>query len=171
MAYGYDEFNKLVLMFNDKERTSNVFSTKAYNAAFDVIVKDDSLEIIETTSFLKRGESIFTFLKALILTLIIEMAGGFLLFIIFKIPRYLLWTLLAANLISLPLVWFVFPLIGNIVIAIILAELFAIVFEAYFINFSSKKIITIGKAFIISIIVNFCSFLAGGLLYMLLFFV
>jgi hypothetical protein len=65
-------------------------------------------------------------------------------------------------MLSLPFVWFVFPLLTDIYLAILLGELFALMFETYFVYAVNKQLISLKKSFILSLMMNLNSFIFGG---------
>ncbi len=113
--------------------------------------------------------SIFSyFIAALIITIILELLVAWIYFSITKIKKKVLLSIIYANLISVPIVWILVIFIRFMPTAIfnvlIIAEIFAVVFEAYFIHWLNKKQIKIKQAFILSIIMNLASFLLGALI-------
>lgn len=52
----------------------------------------------------------------------------------------------------------------SMLVAIAIAEAFAVVFEAYFIHWLNKKIISLKRSFILSIAMNAASFVIGGII-------
>jgi hypothetical protein len=108
-------------------------------------------------------KSIKLFVIALILTIILEFIAAIIFLVITKTSFRVLVFVPIASLISLPVVWFVFPLIRIPAILIILsAEIFAVLFEGYFIFLFNKKIISLKKSLILSLIINLTSFIIGG---------
>ena len=144
---------------------SNEVSRTNFNSNYKLELNSDgSANIYETTPLLKK-DKISSFIKALIITLILELIVALIFLSIAKIRKKLLISVLIANIISLPLVWFIFPLIGNIILVILLAEIFAFVFEAYFIYSLNKKDITLKKSFILSLLMNLASLIIGGFIF------
>ena len=111
------------------------------------------------------GPSSDFFVGALGLTLIIESMVTLAFLFITKISPKVLTSVIIANLISLPIVWFVFPPTSNDLLVIFLAELFAVVFEGYFIHFFNKKTISLKKSFALSILMNLASFFIGEFIF------
>ena len=119
----------------------------------------------------------YSFLYALFFTVEIELVVAVLLLkkwsVLIKKWKKFLSIVVAANLISLPLLWII--LLGviakiftltpaSILVATISAEAFPIAFEAYFIYWLNRKGITLRRAFILSIVINAATFLFGILL-------
>lgn len=155
--YGDGPF-KLVIEFADRTRESNIFESCAYNDNLRVIVLDSSLRV-ESLAWPPGN-----FFKALLVTLLAEtsIAGGCV-YLFKKLPKTLLvWTPLA-SLLSLPIVWFVFPkLMVPAGCVMCLYEIFAVVFEASFIYLGNRKLgVSLAQVVILSLVMNFASFVAG----------
>jgi hypothetical protein len=150
----------------NKVFVTNEVSRANYNSNYRAeLSPEGSAKIYETTLL---PDSVRLFIEALIITLVIELFTAFIFIKIAKLPKRILVSVLIANLISLPIVWFVFPLLLNILLVMLLSEIFAVVFEAYFIHYFNKKRITLKKSFILSIIMNLASFLIGGFIFLVL---
>lgn len=170
LAYGYYPYQKLVLNFSDKSRESQIFHTESFNAEFNVKVTDSNLIIDETTPITSRGR-FPSFIKALIITLILELLVALIYLSATKISKKIILYVLIANIISLPIVWFLFPsiqIIPLVFLIFVISEVFAVVFEAYFIYYFNKKIISLKKSFILSIIMNMVSLFVGGFIFLFL---
>jgi hypothetical protein len=105
------------------------------------------------------------FLKAAGITISLEMLLALALCRGLRIPIKILYSVLLGNMISLPIVWFVFPLLNNFSAVVIASELFAFIFEAYVIYWFNRKVIVFKTALILSFVLNSSSFLAGELIY------
>ena len=146
----------------DKVFVSNKISKGSFNSKFEVNLNSDgSAEIFDITPLITK-EIVKYFIVALIVTLIIELLVAFIYVLRAKLPKKILVSVLIGSLITLPIVWFVFPLIRNVLWVILLSEVFAIVFEAYFIYYLNKKAITLKKTFVLSTIMNLASLIIGG---------
>lgn len=144
---------------------SNEISRNNFNSNYKLELNSDgSANIYETTPFLKK-DKISSFIKTLIITLFLELVVALIFLSIAKIRKKLLLSVLLVNVISLPIVWFIFPFIGNIILVILLAEIFAFVFEAYFIYYLNKKDISLKKSFILSLLMNLASLIIGGFIF------
>jgi len=76
-----------------------------------------------------------------------------------------------ANLISLPIIWFIFPLFeSDYVIVLAISEIFALIFEACLILIINRKSITPVKAILLSLLTNLASFILGWPLLLLISF-
>lgn len=79
-------------------------------------------------------------------------------------------SVIIANLISVPILWLfiefrsIIPLTGLLkdLLISLFGEIFVIIFEAYFIYWLNKKIITLKGSFILSLIMNLVSLIGGG---------
>jgi hypothetical protein len=159
-AYGYADYNKLVITFADRVRESNVFTKKAFNAQYTVTVLQDSMEAVEKASLLPGTNC--TCCPGLSLTLVLETLVASLYFSVFKIPRSMLGWIPIASLITLPFVWYVFPLVGlgdGLVTGI--SESFAVIVEASFIYLMAGRIISLKHVVVLSLLMNSLSFLTG----------
>jgi len=147
---------------------SNEISRKNFYSSYELSISPDgTASIIETTP-IWRWTWLMSFIKALIITLFFEMILAMAFTETFKLPRSLLLYVLLANLISLPIVWFVFPLIRIMWLVIPLAEIFAFVFEGWFVHHFNKKAISLKKSLLMSLLLNLVSFFIGGFVYIFL---
>ncbi|MFC2100787.1 hypothetical protein ACFLRZ_03050, partial [Bacteroidota bacterium] len=158
-SYGYKDYHKLILIFDDKTRISNIFKSKSYNASFDIIVKDKGLEVIETTSFISSSAPFPVFIELII---------GLFFLLIAKKPLSILIFVLLANLISIPLLWYLFPMLFHY-IYIIIGEIVVFVFESYFIYIFCKENLSLKLTFLLSFIINLASITIGTLILLLTF--
>jgi hypothetical protein len=146
----------------DRIYMSDEVTRRNFRSAFEAeLLNDGGMILSETTPFRQSDTAshIRTFLIALGITLLLELLVALLYCYLAKVSRTVLISVLIANLISLPIVWFVFTLLDEYFLVIFLAELFAVVFEAYFIAWRG---LTLRKAFILSILMNAASFVIGG---------
>jgi hypothetical protein len=118
-----------------------------------------------------------SFILALALTIIIEIIVLIIFLKKWKIKdkkwKNPIITLIIANIITVPLVWILFfslvtiftniLSIAGIFFALLIVEVFAFVFEAYFIYWLNKKIINLRNSFILSLAMNLASFIVGGI--------
>jgi len=164
--YGGNTYYKLVITYSDKTRESNVFQKTRYNSSFTVVVNQDGLQVTENWSGLpyEPGSQIKVFLIALAFTVPIELLVAGIFLKIRKQP-YKAIIVIAANLITLPIVWFAFPFIRlDGFVVIFLGELFALLFETWYIqrNYENMPYIT---SFWLSLSMNLASFLIPALLF------
>jgi len=163
--YGGNGYYKLVITYSDKTRESNVFQKTRFNSSFTVIVKQDGLQVTENWSGLpyEPGRQIKAFLIALAITTPIELlvAG---IFLKIKKQPYKTAIIISANLITLPIIWFVFPFIRlDGFVVILLGELFALLFETWYIKRNYENLSYI-ISFWLSLCMNLASFLIPALL-------
>jgi hypothetical protein len=166
MAYSYAPYQKLVLNFSDRTRESNVFKAESYHARFDVRVTDTGLVVEERT--IQAVERLPFFLVALVLTLIIEVLAALIFLWATKRPESVLKSVVMVNLFSMPVVWFIFPVLKEFLLVVVLSESFAVVFEGYLIHLLNKPLMSLKQSFILSIIMNTASFALGGFIIFML---
>jgi len=154
---------------------SNESTLSAFNGRLAAdLASDGSITIVETPSALE-SHSVILFLIALPITLVLEVLAGLVFLMLAKLSKKILLYVFIANLISLPMVWFMFPLLGNIpllgnvLLVIAASEAFAVVFEAVVIYMPNRKLITPLKAFLLSVIINAVSFFIGGAVFLLIY--
>lgn len=116
-----------------------------------------------TTSLSLGTPPMMIFIKASIITICLESLVTVFFIRIKKFPARLIISVILANGISLPIVWYVFPLLlsNSPFLFVLLSELFAVIFEAYFIFFTNRRWILFKQAFVLSVIMNSVSFAAG----------
>jgi hypothetical protein len=172
VSYGYKDYNKLVLKFSDKTRESNVFKRGGFNSSYKVIVTDDSVRVSDVTPFYSSNSKLFSFITAFIITIILELLTAFLFLLIAGSPQKILLWVILANIISLPVLWFIFPLIfGEGIPAFITGELFTFIFETLFIYYYSRQYIRKWQAIVLSVIMNLVSLILGGAIYIFILFI
>lgn len=170
IAYGYSQYHRLVINFSDQQRQSNIFKSSSYFAEFNVRVTDTGL-VVEEVPPIKRTISgdIPIFVIALVLTLILELLVAFVFVSVKKEPRSILVGVLVANMVSLPIVWLVFPYLPlHFLLVILFSEIFAVLFEGYFIFLFTKKTLALVMSLILSLLMNLCSFIIGGIIFIFL---
>jgi hypothetical protein len=170
--YGSEGFYKLVIVFEDQTRASNIFEKRGFEAAYVVQVNLEGLFVEQTNLSVPYDIStqVFGFVIALLLTLAIEIPIGNMVLKRWSLPRR--WMLiLYANLITLPIVWFGFPFISPETLYVIcLAELFAWIFEAAFYFLAMRKDgIKLTQAIILSLLANLASLTIPALCLLLIF--
>jgi hypothetical protein len=166
LAYAYKPYHKLIIQFADRTRESNVFQKRAFSATYTVTVTENWLQVEETPSGLEalaggpyQG---YDFPVALLATIIIETSVVLMWVAGMHLPISVLLLAPLASLISLPVVWYVFPrLLLPSTLTILLSEIFAVVFEAGFLYFLSRKAMTFRHALVMSAVMNAFSFVAG----------
>lgn len=109
------------------------------------------------------------FVCALVLTILIELIVLILFLRRWKVKGWKrpILSLVLADIISVPLVWIILiclvALLSEILISIVIAEAFAVVFEAFFIYWLNKKVISLKRLLILSIVMNIASLVIGGI--------
>lgn len=159
IAYGYSDYHKLRITFADgRTLESNIFEKKAFSANYTVKVGKDSLEVKEIWNPLG-----WCFCgSALPLTLVVETLLASLYFAIFGLPRTLLGWVPVVSLITLPIVWYAFPLLPIRDIWVTgLSEGFAFSAEAGLLFFAFRGMIPIKHVISLSFLMNLVSFLVG----------
>ena len=169
---GYAQYQKLVIRFADKTRESAPFPHRDNGDSrneFTVTVRENDLLVAENASvyaFINPFQ-ILLFFPALFFTLIVELAVAA---VYLKATqrlnrRTLLWIVLV-NLLSVPVVWFVLPLLHrswglDATVIIVLSELFAFAFEAGFLYLTNRRMLTARHVVILSLLMNASSFFLG----------
>jgi len=158
-AYSFkDCYYKMVFIFTDKKLESNVFTLKKSN--FDITVKDDGLVVNISSTTSKSSEN--NFWVSLLITIVIELLISLFFLLLNKKPLSILKWVFLSNLISLPIVWYLFPLVNvTYMVQLILSEIFAILFESVFIYYLNRNYLSYKKTFILSLLNNLISVIGG----------
>jgi hypothetical protein len=163
LAYGYAPYHKLVIEFTDRTRESNVFTKEAFTAAFKVTVSESALLVEEVQSGPLRGCC-----SGLLLTLVLETLVASVYLSVFHLPRVVLGWVPLSSVLTLPVVWFVFPqLAAPAGLVLGLAEGFAVLFEAGLIYLAVRRTVPLKHVAALSLVMNAASFLVGLLLWQL----
>ena len=155
-AYTYGPYHMLVIEFSDKTRNSNVFKPHGIQERYQVTVLESSLRVEPSIA------PIDSFGSALCGTWLIEGIVAIIYFAIFRLSKTAFALALFSSLLSLPVVWFVFPglrLPGLVIVG--LSEVFAIGFEAGFVFLASGRKIALKHTLVASILMNLASFIVG----------
>lgn len=164
LAYSYYDFHKLMFVFDDDTLYSPIFQKAAFNSVYNIRVTDSEVIITNVTPWLFRADNPYAFFRALIITLLIELLALWAVLLIFRYPdkkRFLL-VVLVANMISLPIFWFLIMGVINSVVGWVIGEIFVFLFESFFIWYMMKKAGSIGKIMMLVFFLNFLSMMAGG---------
>lgn len=167
----YTDYQKLALRFSDGTvRESGVFNF-TYPGSYDVFVNDNGGIAVarrqvmdENNSYLNVLMIAFYAIFAMAITIAAELliAGAYV--CIAKKPWWVMIAVVAANIVSVPLVWIVsIVLTDQWPMVIIAMEAFAIVFEAFLIHLLNKKRMPLKDAFILSAAMNLGSIAVGWL--------
>ncbi len=162
IAYGYAPYHKLVIEFADRTRESNVFGKRGYNARYRVTVTEEALQVDETTSVCATVCPCF---PASLLTLFLETLVASIYLGAFGLPKALLPWVPCSSLLTLPAVWFVFPLLGlSTGWTVGLSEGFAVLAEAGLMYLAVRRAVSLRHVAALSVVMNLASFLPGLLL-------
>lgn len=166
-AYGFAEYQKLVIRFEDRTRESNVFRQEAFAGVFIVAVRETDLVVTERVqvgygSRLNTFTRLLYFAGAVAITLVLELIVASLFFRRLGKSCWLLLLVVLGNAITLPIVWFVFPVLGlGSVGTIVAAELFAWLAEAGILFAGSLGRVPLKHALVIALAMNLASFWVG----------
>lgn len=163
----YARYQKLIIGFSDGVRESNVFEKKNFDADYVVTVHQNRLTVrlsAAAVSAMAAPPYVMPFRLALPLTILIELAVAAIYLARLKLMRGLVWVVVA-NLISVPVVWFGFPVfrLGSDV-EVLAAEVFAVVFEALVLYAGiGRRGLSLRHAGALSLLMNAASFGTGWL--------
>ncbi|KKQ90259.1 MAG: hypothetical protein UT11_C0010G0021 [Berkelbacteria bacterium GW2011_GWA2_38_9] len=182
LAYDYSDYHKVKIKFSDGvTKESNIFQTLGFDSKYNLRVLEDRLYVYDASDmaifddqpatdydynpmFGNQAKSkLGIFYGALFLTLVIELLTGLIFLKTKKKPLIILIYLALANFISLPTLWFLFPLlpISSHNLIILLGELFVVIFEILFLYLFCRKHLTIKEIIILIIIANLLSYWLG----------
>jgi hypothetical protein len=174
--FGYrtpDKFLAVIYLPSKNETfVSDISDNKNFNSDFRADLRSDgTMELVETTSYWKSDASknLRDFMLAFVITLTLELMVALAYFSRTMKRKHLFGSIFAANLISLPLVWFLFPVFSpaiGVLGVVAVSEAFAVLFEAYFVYWLNKRDISVKTAVLFSVIANGVSFFIGGLIYL-----
>lgn len=156
LAYGYAPYHKLRITFADRVRESNVFTKRAFDAVFRVTVSESALLVEEVSG------GVCGCCPGLLFTLVVETFVASLYLSVCRLPRLALGWVPLASLLSLPVVWLVFPRLpfpAGLVVG--LSELFAVVSEAGLIYLAARRTMPLKHAAVLSLVMNSASFAFG----------
>jgi hypothetical protein len=172
--FGYippTEFKLAVyLPSTDKVYISNLVKRENFYSTFEAnLINNGGMDIEETTGFWKSDiiRNFKYFLLALFLTIVLESLIAWERVRKQKNPRRIMYSVVVANLISLPIVWFVFPLLVFAPFAVIMGEFFAFAFEGIFIHYANKDY-SLSDTMILSLIMNAVSLFIGGMVFIVI---
>jgi hypothetical protein len=159
VAYGFSDYHKLIITFDDGgTRESNVFTAGGRGGDFVVTVSEDALHVTASRSL----PGLLGCLPGWALTLVVETLVAGLCVGAFALPRSLLGVVPVASLFSLPVVWFIFPLLAlPWALVVALSEVFAVVFETGFIYAFTRWAMPLRTAAVLSVLVNSASLGVG----------
>ena len=156
LAYGYAPYHKLIIEFEDQTRESNIFTKQASEASFSVTVSETGLEVEEV-----RGGA-GSCCSGLLFTLVIETLVASAYLSLFRLPRAMLGWVPLSSLLSLPVVWLVFPQLPfSAGLTVALSETFAVLFETGLIYLVARRLLPLKHVAALSLLMNGVSFLFG----------
>ncbi len=177
---------KLLINLNGENFSSEAINFSWINPVLSYDININADDVIVTPSPNKPAPvdstlilySFLSFFIALVLTIILELSVLIIFLRKWKIKnkkwKKPIWTVVIADIISVPLVWLIFFLLLkffemmsswiSLILAIIIAEAFAVIFETCFIYWLNKTIINLKKSFILSLMMNLASFIIGGII-------
>jgi len=159
LAYGYADYHQLVITFTDRVRESNVFTKEAFVASYRVTVTETALIVEETSGVTQRCCS------GLVATLALEALVASVYLGLFRLPRSTLSWVVLSSVLTLPVVWFVFPQLALPAGWVVgLSEAFAVLAEAGLIHLATRRVVPLRHVATLSLLMNGVSFLAGFLL-------
>lgn len=161
MAYTYADYHKLVIEFEDHTQESNVFTKKAFRAKYEVTVGESDLQVVEK----KRLFGSRLCLPGFALTLVVEtlVAGSYLRAA--GLSRVVLPWAPVASLLSLPILWFAFPLLdlpSGWVVG--LGEAFVLALETALLYAVGRRVLSLKHVVVLAVLMNAMSFGLGLLL-------
>ncbi len=157
LAYTYASYHKLRIEFADRTRESDVFGKRAYRASYRVTVTEAALQVEEVS----RG-GLAGLCPAWPLTLLLETAIAALYLGAFRLPRTLLGWVPLSSLLTLPIVWLAFPLLGLPGRwGTGLAEGFAVTAEAGLLYAAAHGAVPLRHVAALSLVMNAASFSLG----------
>ncbi len=164
---GYNNpYYQLKLQFADQVRDSNIFTRSGYNSTYLVQVLGEGLQVEAqmSESPLVTSRMLICFLPALIATLVLELIA-IKLYNRKQIVKVALWSVIVVNLASLPIVWFLFPLIPvSFLWLVILGEIFAFGIESVFLYIlNHKRGVPWKQAVLASLVINATSLIGYAL--------
>jgi hypothetical protein len=158
IAYGYSDYQKLVINFSDRQRESGAF--RAYDGeTYYVSVNDSGMDVAMGYDYvIPAPEGMGTIAIATLMTLVIELvaAAGYLW--ITKEKMSILWSVVIVNVFSVPLLWAVVD--GSNSRALLGAmEIVVFLLEGYVIHLISRM--KLKDALMLSAVMNLASIIVG----------
>lgn len=156
---GHDQ--RLLIEFSDRTRVSNVFEVSPFlmPADFWVHVREDDL-LVESAVLIDPITQFCGFVPVLLITIVTELAVAAFLFRRMHLP-HVPGRIVAANIVTVSFAWILIPkLLLSAALTLVLAEAFAVAFEALFIRFT-KSGLDARSSLILALSMNGFSFLIG----------
>jgi len=146
----------------DRVFITNEISRTNFNSHYKAeLFSDGSAKITDTTPVLQKDQ-IMPFIISFIITIILELLVSLIFIARTKISKKILIYVLLANIITVPIVWFAFPLLRLSVMATMIpSEIFAVVFEILFVYFAGRRIISFKQSIFLNLWNNLISWFIG----------
>lgn len=145
--------------------TNKIYRTNFKNHYRAELFSDGSAKISEITPILS-SDRVSSFAKIFSITIVLELLVSLIFLSARNLPKKILVYILLVNVISLPIIWFLFPLIKLPILAIIvMLEIFAVLFETYFVYILNKQIISFKQSLTLNVLNNLVSLFIGGFIY------
>ncbi len=162
----------LLVVFLPKNASANPLPPPTFPPpTFDIDVYDQQ-NISDPKNKMPPVEPSLTlfFVIVLLLTIILELLAALVFVSRVKVSKKILVYVFLVNIITLSIVWFLFPLLSlPFEVFIVISEIFAVLFESYFIYLFGKQIISYQQSLKLSLLNNFVSLFIGGFLLMYIF--
>ena len=169
---GFRPYQQLVITFSDRARSSQVFAPsprRDFGHQYTVFVTDTALRVEEQFSayMFVTPYQVVLFLPALLFTLVVELGAALLFAVLTHRPKgRLLLTVGLVNLVTVPVIWFAFPLLQQVWdvpagAVILLSELFVLVCEGAVLYTANRATLSGRTALGLSLLLNAASFLTG----------
>jgi hypothetical protein len=157
LAYGFADYQQLVVEFSDRTRTSQVFRPPNFEADLTVQVTADALLVEPMAPSLAR------LAIALLVTLLVEMLVAALFLMLFRDGWPMLPWALLASVITLPLLWLGLGRLGGVPLAALCGgELLVVAVEALILRLAGRRRdFGWGRALLLSLLMNGASFVVG----------
>ena len=154
------------VLYKSEEFDLKRFNT--YDYKFKAVLNEDGTITLKNKTPTISVSRLISFAIAFIQTIILELLVALLYLTMRKLSKKILWAVTLANIISLAIFWFLFPLIfKNIIPLLIVGELFVFLSESYMIHVFSKKQITLRQSTVMSLLMNVTSFIVGGFMFLI----
>lgn len=150
----------------NKTFVSQDVSNSNFTGSYGVQLYPNDSVVFTNSNPIIPPDVLYPFLFALAFTVVIELIAAYVYLLIVKIKkkRRILLTVILANFISVPIVWFGFVFVIGGWAGLLLGELFAVIFEGCAIYYLNKKTIKLNSALLMSLAMNLTSLIIGGLI-------
>ena len=139
---------------------------KTYDYKFDAILNQDKSVTLKNKTPIITTTLVISFVISLIITMILELIVASIYISKKQLSKRILLFVLLANLISLPIMWFVFPaLLKNTSLFLLISEIFVFLLESLILYYFNKRELNLKQSFLLSFYMNIVSFLIGGIIF------